>query len=269
MFMNDHNTQQKHTLWTTYPIVSFILFVMLVCGSMIFQHLYETPPVAQNMRKTTPLPEDKAQKLRALFAQDTRTLLRPVYQPVKKVSFDPLAVPNAHTAMILDVDSGTILYEKNATERRSIASMTKLLTAMIVVERVEDLDAYIVVPEGVLPMEGTTVGCPTSVICNDEQLYAGEHVRISDLLRSALMYSANDAATILGLHVAGSEEAFAKIMNERMHELGATNSHFCRPSGLELDENEEQCYSSAYDIARVMAHMQKHERYDVLWDMMR
>jgi D-alanyl-D-alanine carboxypeptidase (penicillin-binding protein 5/6) len=83
-----------------------------------------------------------------------------------------------------------------------------------------------------------------------------------------LMFSANDAATVLGIHIAGSEEEFAKLMNARMKEIGAGNTNFCRPSGLELDEDEESCYSSAYDIARVMSHLLRHEKYDVLWDIM-
>ncbi|MEN8252523.1 MAG: hypothetical protein ABFQ53_03020, partial [Patescibacteria group bacterium] len=61
----------------------------------------------------------------------------------------------------------------------------------------------------------------------------------------------------------------AKLMNARMKEIGAGNTNFCRPSGLELDGNEESCYSSAYDIARVSAHLLKHEKYDILWDMMK
>lgn len=194
---------------------------------------------------------------------------RVVYRPVKNDLAEDLVLPSATSGVVLDVDSGIILWEKNATERRSIASLTKLVTAMIVIDRVQDLDAYVTIPADVTTIEGTKVGCPTSVICTSARLVPGEEVRVRDLLMATLMFSANDAATALGVFVAGSEEEFAVLMNARMKELSASNTHFCRPSGLELDGDEQACYSSAYDVARVMAHLLRHDKYDVLWDIMR
>jgi D-alanyl-D-alanine carboxypeptidase len=193
---------------------------------------------------------------------------RLIYQPTLQNNSTSLFLESPHSAIILDVDSGSVLYSKNSTEHRSIASLTKMVTAMIVIDRVRNLDEEVVIPASVLSIEGTKVGCLTSTICRYEQLYAGERVTVRDLLRSMLMLSANDAATALALHISGSEEEFAKLMNARMKELGITNTHFCRPSGLELDENEEACYSTAYDISRVMAHLLRYEKYKTVIEIM-
>ncbi|MFZ2299658.1 MAG: D-alanyl-D-alanine carboxypeptidase family protein [Candidatus Moraniibacteriota bacterium] len=190
------------------------------------------------------------------------------------VSFDPelkpyapnLSIVTAHAAIILDADSGKVLYENDADERRQIASLTKLFTATLVVERVKDLDELATIDEEAIYAEGTRVGCPRSGFCNGERFRAGEQVTVRDLLKAALMNSANDAAIALGKHVGGTQEGFVRIMNERARELGLENTHFCTPSGLELDGREQECYSSARDVALIAAHAL---RYDILWDTMR
>lgn len=177
------------------------------------------------------------------------------------------ALTTAHASVILDADSGTVLYQNRSDEQRQIASLTKMMTAMLTVERVKDLDEWVTIDEEVLRADGTRVGCPRSGFCNGEPMVPGEQVRVRDLLKAAMMNSANDAATALGKHVGGgSLSAFVDIMNRRAEELGLQHTHFCTPSGLEIDGQEAQCYSSAYDIARITAHAL---RYDVLWDIMR
>lgn len=188
------------------------------------------------------------------------------FLPIRKDDFGNFAVPTAHAAIILDAATEVPLFEQNADERRSIASITKLFTAMIVVEHVSDLDEPATVDEEAVYIEGTKVGCPRSGYCIGERLHVGEQVSVRNLLKAALMNSANDSAIVLAKHVAGSQEGFATLMNDRAKELGLTNSHFCTPSGLELDEREEECYSSARDIAKVAAYAL---RYDVLWEIMR
>jgi D-alanyl-D-alanine carboxypeptidase len=268
-FSQEQMTQKQRATLVTYPIAVFVFFLFLVAVSVFISREKQIDQQIENEQITQEQKQQKEKQLQEILSNKGDILTKAVYQPVKKEGFVDLQPISAHAGIILDVDSGTILWEKNSTEHRSIASMTKLLTAMLVIDRVRDLDEVVVIPEEVKFIEGTKVGCPTSTICNSERLHTGEKVRVRDLLKAMLMYSANDAATALGLHIGGTEEGFAKLMNARMREIGASNTNFCRPSGLELDENEELCYSSAYDIARVMAHLAQHEKYDVLWEMMR
>lgn len=266
------DAQKQREVMATYPIAFFLLFVFLAGVSVYMQnkasdHVVQDD-IVQDIKKE-PVSEKSSVPPPAILAKKDDPITRVRYQPIKKDNAADLVLVNASSGIVLDVGSGTILWEKNSTERRSIASTTKLVTAMIVIDRVQNLDEQVIVPPSVMNIEGTKVGCPTSVICNSPRLQIGEQVSVRDLLKATLMYSANDAATLLGIHIAGSEEAFAELMNVRMRELGAGNTHFCRPSGLELDVNEELCYSSAYDIARVAAHLLQHDKYDVLWDIMR
>ncbi len=190
------------------------------------------------------------------------------FRPVKRDGTGRFAVPTAHSAIILDASTGMPLFEQDADEHRAIASITKLFTAMIVAERVEDLDEPVTIDEEIVYSEGTRVGCPRTGYCTSTRLQLGERISVRNLLRAALMNSANDAALALAKHVGGTKEGFVAIMNERAHELGMENSHFCTPSGLELDDPvaEAGCYSSARDIAKVAAYAL---RYDDLWEIMR
>lgn len=188
------------------------------------------------------------------------------FRPIKKDGVGTFAVPTAHAAIILDAGTETVLFESSADERRSIASITKLFTSMIVVETINNLDEPVTITEESVYAEGTRVGCPRSGYCISERLHVGEKISVRSLLKAALMNSANDAAIALAVHVDGSQERFAERMNARAKELGMENSHFCTSSGLELDGREEECYSSARDIAKVAAEALQ---YDILWNIMR
>lgn len=199
------------------------------------------------------------------FVTESRSMAAGFW-PELKLYAPRLSIVTAHASIIMDADSGKVLYENAADERRQIASLTKLFTATIVVERVRDLDELVTIDEEAVYAEGTRVGCPRSGFCNGERLRLGEQVSVRDLLKAALMNSANDAAIALGKHIGGTQEGFAAIMNEQAQELGLKNSHFCTPSGLEPDGREHECYSSARDVALMTAHALK---YDILWDTMR
>lgn len=186
--------------------------------------------------------------------------------PHKKDNVGDLYVAGAHASVVLDADSGTVLHEEDSHEKRQIASLTKLMTAMITVERTKNLDEAVTIPEEAVYAEGTRVGCPRSGYCIGNRLKVGEQVSVRNLLKAALMNSANDAAISLGMHMGGSQAGFADIMNKRAVELGLKDTHFCTPSGLEIDGHESDCYSSAYDIAHITANALK---YDVLWEIMR
>lgn len=188
------------------------------------------------------------------------------YQPLLKTYAPHLVVPSAHASVIMDVDSGQMLYTHNADMKRQIASLTKLFTATIVMERVKDLNASVTIPADAVYADGTRIGCPRSGYCTGERLKVGEQVRAIDLLKAALMNSANDAAISLGEYLGGSQDGFARQMNERAKELGLENTHFCTPSGLEPDGRESECYSSAADVAKIAAHALD---YDLLWELMR
>ncbi|MCX6765619.1 MAG: serine hydrolase [Candidatus Moranbacteria bacterium] len=192
--------------------------------------------------------------------------LPPAVLPTKKEAATDLAIPNAHSSLILDVESGTILHYQNGREHRPIASLVKLMTAVIVMERISNLNEEVTVDEEAVYAEGTKIGCPRSGYCISQRLKAGEKITVSGLLKAMLMNSANDAAIALGKHISGSQEEFAKLMNEKARELGLGDSRFCTPSGLEIDGRESECHSSAYDVARIAAYSMK---YDLIWHIFR
>jgi serine-type D-Ala-D-Ala carboxypeptidase (penicillin-binding protein 5/6) len=211
-----------------------------------------------------PSPFPPVETVPAPFLAESRSLTA-VFKPVLRDYAPRLSIPTAHASVIMDAQSGTVLYAKNADDRRQIASLTKLFTALIVVERVSNLDEVVTIDAEAVYSEGTRVGCPRSGYCPGVRLAVGEQLTVRDLLKAALMQSANDAAIALGKHIGGSQEGFVRIMNGRAAELGLDQSHFCTPSGLEIDGEEHRCYSSARDIARVASEALKH---DILWDIM-
>lgn len=192
--------------------------------------------------------------------------LSATFQPILREYAPKLSVPTAHASVIMDAESGKVLYMRNAEDRRQIASLTKLFTALIVVERVQDLETPVTIDEEAVYTEGTRIGCPRSGYCPGVRFAVGEQVTVHDLLKAALMNSANDAAIALGKHIGGTQEGFAKIMNARAKELGLTDSLFCTPSGLEIDGEESRCYSSARDVATIASTALQH---DILWEIMK
>ncbi|MFZ2154117.1 MAG: hypothetical protein WAV16_02690 [Candidatus Moraniibacteriota bacterium] len=186
------------------------------------------------------------------------------YLPVKNEYSPELEIFRAHSSIILDADSGTILHYNNGKEERQIASLTKIMTAVLVVENIDDLEKEAVtIDEEAVFADGTKIGCPSSGNCIGNRLRVGEVISAGSLFKAMLMNSANDSAIALGKHIAGSQENFAQMMNDRAKEMGLNNSNFCTPSGLELEGRETECYSSAYDIARITAFSMQ---YKVIWD---
>lgn len=141
---------------------------------------------------------------------------------------------HAAGAVLMDAESGRVLYEHDAHKPRLIASTTKLMTALVAVERAGDLDEVVTV-------KGEWLGCEGSSI----YLKAGEQITLRGLLYGLLLQSGNDAASAVAHHVAGGLAEFAVLMNQKAAELGMKDSSFANPSGLD-DENH---YSSAYDMA--------------------
>ena len=187
------------------------------------------------------------------------------FVPTKKDGTPELKVWAGSTTAI-DADSGTILHYEDGRKRTQVASLTKMMTAVLVMEKIKDLNEEILVTKEALLQPGTVVGCPTSTLCPSNRMYAGENVRAIDLLKAMLVNSANDAATALAIHIAGSIDDFVGMMNQKARELGLKDTNFCTPSGLEIDGRESECYSSAYDMARIAAYSLKYEK---IWEIMR
>ena len=155
-------------------------------------------------------------------------------QPIKDaVHIAPII--GARGSIAIDINSSAILFEKNPDERLKIASITKLMTLLIVLEE-NKLDDVITVSKNAASTPGSTMF-----------LQAGEQITVENLVYGALINSANDAAVALAEHNAGSSEAFSVKMNNKAKDLGLTNTHFSNPVGLDDSDN----YSSARDIANL------------------
>lgn len=149
------------------------------------------------------------------------------------------------SAILVDADSGQILYEKNAHERRLPASVTKLMTLELILEALRDGRASL----------GDTV-----VISGHAEGYGGaemflaqgERMKLEDILYGIAMFSANDGSVAMAEHLAGSEEGFIQMMNERAAELGMKDSHFQNPHGL---PGYKEHFMSAHDIAILSRHL--------------
>ena len=186
--------------------------------------------------------------------------------PIKKNDYGNHYV-RASSAIAIDVDTHTILFNQDGKKKSAIASLTKMMTAVLVIENVEDLEKEIVtIDTDTLYTEGTVIGCPRTGYCISNRLRAGEKISVYNLLQAMIMNSTNDAAVALAKHIAGSEGKFADMMNEKAKELGLQDTHFCNPSGLDEDDNPGGCYSTAYDLARISAYSLK---YDIIWDIMK
>ncbi|MCD8017856.1 MAG: D-alanyl-D-alanine carboxypeptidase [Oscillospiraceae bacterium] len=144
---------------------------------------------------------------------------------------------SASAAIVLEPETGSVLYEKNADERMLIASTTKIMTALVVLEHCE-LDESVEVTWTHAATEGS------SMYLDPEKSYTAE-----DLLYGLLLVSGNDAAAALADHVGGSMEGFAELMNDKAAQLGLENTHFVNAHGLDAEGH----YSSARDLALITA----------------
>ena len=150
---------------------------------------------------------------------------------------------SAKSAVLIDADTGEILFESNARQRMGMASTTKIMTALTVVSLAE-VDTVVSIPREAVGIEGSSV-----------YLCEGETLTVEQLLYALLLSSANDAATALAIHTAGSVEAFASRMNERALSLGLNGTHFVNPHGL----YDEQHYTTAYDLAIIAREAMKND----------
>jgi serine-type D-Ala-D-Ala carboxypeptidase (penicillin-binding protein 5/6) len=141
----------------------------------------------------------------------------------------------AKTGILIEPSSGEVLWQRGADSRRSIASTTKLMTALLVLERSKLSDVVPAADYRALPVESKI------------NLRPGERMTVADLMRALLVWSANDAAVTLAQHVAGSRPAFVRLMNKRARELKLTGTHYANPIGLDDPAN----YSTARDLVNL------------------
>jgi len=145
---------------------------------------------------------------------------------------------DAKSAILIEASTGEIIYEKNSKDARTPASLTKIMTMILVMEAIEngvlDYDTKLVASERAKSMGGTTIFLET-----------GEEMTVDDLLKGVAITSANDAAVCLAEGISGSVEEFVKKMNEKALRLGCVNTHFSNCNGLPIDNH----YSCAYDMA--------------------
>lgn len=156
---------------------------------------------------------------------------------------------NAKSGMLIEASTGEVLYEKNKDDRLAVASMTKMVAQIIILENIEkgtlSWDEIIKVSKNAADMGGSQIW-----------LQYGEEMSVRDLMKGISMASANDATVALAERIAGTEEAFVKQMNDKVKELGLKNTNFVNPTGL--DENNH--YSSAYDMAMIAKELLRHEQ---------
>ena len=156
---------------------------------------------------------------------------------------------NAEAALLISPETDMVLYEKNADERRYPASTTKIMTALLVLEHVDDLSQTVTAEAGdfaELTADSSNAG-----------IKEGETVTIKDLLYGLMLPSGNECAYMLARHVSGSYEAFVEMMNQRAAELGCTDTHFSNPCGLHADDH----YTTARDLYKIAKQAMQDETF--------
>lgn len=167
---------------------------------------------------------------------------------VKAEEIEDLA-PNAKSAIMIEASTGEILFQKNAYEKLPPASMTKMMSILLILEEIE---------KGNLKWDDQIVASETAASMGGSQIFleAGEKMTVTELLKGISIASGNDATVAMAEKIAGTEEAFVKRMNERAKGLGLKNTHFVNSTGLDIDNH----YSSAYDMSLIAKELVKHEK---------
>lgn len=167
----------------------------------------------------------------------------------EEITGESILASNAKSAILIEAETGKILYEKNSHEKLAPASMTKIMSMLIIIENIEkgnlSWDDMITVSERASSMGGSQI-----------LLETGEQMSVSDLFKGVAVASGNDAVVALAEAVAGTVEDFVEMMNKKAKELGLTDTNFKNPHGLD----EANHYSSAYDMAFIAKELVSHEK---------
>lgn len=206
-----------------------------------------------------------SQTCTAAVAKETEELSAAVSAVIKEEISEAAAAADmpveilAKSAVLVDVTSGKILLDYNKDEKLFPASVTKIMTVLLVAEAIDS---------GKITLADKVTCSPNAASKGGSQIWLkeGEVMTVDELLRAAVIGSANDAATLLGEYVAGDEDAFVNLMNTRAAELGMKNTHFVNATGL--DDNIDDHLTTAYDISVMARELMKHDlvkNYSTVW----
>ena len=166
------------------------------------------------------------------------------------------------SGLLMDVATGTVLYEKNSHEPLAPASVTKVMTMLLIMEAIDS---------GKIGWDDTVTASETAAAKGGSQIYlkVGETMSVSDMVKSIAVSSANDCACAMAEHLAGSEAAFVEMMNTRAKELGMEDTHFVNCTGLDDGPEAAQHRTSAYDIALMSRELLKNhpdiKKFTTIW----
>ena len=166
------------------------------------------------------------------------------------------------SACLMDITTGTVLYEKNSHTRLAPASVTKIMTLLLIMEAIDS---------GKIRWEDTVTASESAAAKGGSQIYlkVGETMTVETLVKSIAVSSANDAACAMAEHLAGSESAFVDMMNARAKELGMNDTHFVNCTGLDDAPEAKEHLTSAYDIALMSRELMKNhpdiQRFTTIW----
>ena len=166
------------------------------------------------------------------------------------------------SALLMDVETGTVLYEKNAHEKLSPASVTKVMTMLLIMEAIDS---------GKIGWNDMVTASESAAAKGGSQIYlkVGEQMSVTDMLKSIAVSSANDCACAMAEHIAGSEAAFVEMMNRRAKELGMNDTNFVNCTGLDDGDAAVNHKTSAYDIALMSRELLKNhpdiKKFTTIW----
>ena len=168
---------------------------------------------------------------------------------------------SAPSAILMEKSTGEILYEQNSHEKLPPASVTKVMTLLLVMEALED---------GRIAWDDTVTTSAAAAAKGGSQIYLeeNEQLPLTEMLKAVVVASANDCACALAEHIAGSESAFAAMMNARAEALGMTDTHFVNCTGLDDGADAAEHRTTAYDIALMSRELLRHEeikKYTTIW----
>ena len=169
---------------------------------------------------------------------------------------------SAKSAVLMDVATGQLLYEQNAHEPLAPASVTKVMTMLLIMEAIDS---------GTIHWDDTVTTSEAAAAKGGSQVYlkVGETMTVTDMLKSIAVSSANDCACAMAEHIAGSEAAFVERMNQRAKELGMNDTHFVNCTGLDDSEDAKSHRTSAHDIAIMSRQLLKYhpeiKKFTTIW----
>jgi serine-type D-Ala-D-Ala carboxypeptidase (penicillin-binding protein 5/6) len=199
------------------------------------------PYTCTNSKRRRGITEMKFLRLLIIFSLITSMIM--LYLPNKTKAAPSVS---ASAAVLMEQKSGRVLYEKNPHQVRRIASITKIMTAILAIESGK-LDEMVKVSGNAIKAEGSSV-----------YLKEGEKIKLEDLVYGLMLRSGNDAAVAIAEHVGGSLDGFVFLMNEKAQEIGMKNTNFANPHGLDDHENH---HSTAYDMALLTRYAMNNDTY--------